>query len=242
MTQSASTKLLFAAYVADWKVSLEEGAKHEVKDHSTENFLKQVEETASLLGEYLDLYQIHSATFDSGILTDERAHKALSDCRKERGWAIGLSVSGPDQDAILRNAMKIKVDGKPLFDSVQCTFNVLEQKAGAALKEAADSGMDIIIKEGMANGRVFQSQELAEYAKKLSCDVDQLALGFILSQGFEPRVLSGAVTSEQLESNWKALGVAELLQKKPSLLHELARDCIVDSECYWSQRSALSWN
>ena len=233
---------LFTAYVADWKVSLEEGAKHEIKDHSTENFLKQVEETGSFLGEYLDLYQIHSATFDSGILTDARAHKALSDCRKEKGWAIGLSVSGPDQDAILRQAMKIKVDGEPLFDSVQCTFNVLEQKAGLALKEAADAGMDIIIKEGMANGRVFQSEKLAEYAKQLSCQVDQLALGFILSQGFAPRVLSGAVTSKQLESNWKALSVAETLLKEPTLLHQIGKDCAVDSEFYWNERSALSWN
>lgn len=223
-------------------MSLEKGAKHEIKDHSTENFLKQVDETASFLGEYLDLYQIHSATFDSGILADTRAHKALSDCRRDRGWAIGLSLSGPDQDAILRQAMKIKVDGERLFDSVQCTFNVLEQKPGPALKEAVDSGMDVIIKEGMANGRVFQNEKLAEYATKLSCAMDQLALGFILSQGFEPRVLSGAVTSEQLESNWKALHVAETLSKDPNLLENLAKDCVVDSEFYWSERSALSWN
>ena len=138
--------------------------------------------------------------------------------------------------------MKINVDGQPLFDSVQCTFNVLEQRPGPALKEAADSGMDIIIKEGMANGRVFQSEKLAEYAKKLSCEVDQLALAFILSQGFAPRVLSGAVTSEQLESNWKAHSVADLLRKDPHLLVDLAKDCVVDSEFYWDQRSALPWN
>ena len=229
-------------YVAEWQVNLDEGAKHEVKDHSTENFLKQMEETASFLGEYLDLYQIHSATFDSGILTDSRAHKALSDCRKAKGWTIGLSVSGPDQDEILREAMAIKVGGEPLFDSVQCTFNVLEQKPGPALKEAADSGMDIIIKEGMANGRVFRNEKLVEHAKKLSCEVDQLALAFILSQGFEPRVLSGAVTSQQLSSNLKALEVVDLLQKQPSLLKDIAKDCVVPSEDYWNERSAMSWN
>eukprot|EP00977_Amphora_coffeiformis_P005297 scaffold1129_cov164-Amphora_coffeaeformis.AAC.4 len=229
-------------YVADWQVSLEEGAKHEVKDHSTENFLKQVEETASFLGEFLDLYQIHSATFDSGILTDSRAHKALSYCRKEKGWAIGLSVSGPDQDEILREAMAIKVDGESLFDSVQCTFNVLEQKPGKALKEAADAGMDIIIKEGMANGRAFGNEKLAEHAKKLSCEVDQLALAFSLAQDFQPRVLSGAVTSQQLSSNWKALDVVDLFHKQPSLLDDIAKDCVVPSEDYWNERSALSWN
>lgn len=223
-------------------MSLGAGAKHEVKDHSTENFLKQVQETSSLLGEYLNLYQIHSATFDSGILEDGRAHKALSDCRREKGWAIGLSVSGPDQDKILREAMKIKVDGERLFDSVQCTFNVFEQRSGQALKEAAISGMDIIIKEGMANGRVFRSEKLAQHASNLSCEVDQLALAFILAQDFGPRVLSGAVTSEQLESNWKALDVAELLKKSPNLLEDIAKDCAVDSVAYWEERSALSWN
>ena len=65
-------------YVADFQVELPPGEKHEVKDHSTENFLKQVQETYELLGEYLDLYQIHSATFDSGILRDTRAHEALA--------------------------------------------------------------------------------------------------------------------------------------------------------------------
>jgi aryl-alcohol dehydrogenase-like predicted oxidoreductase len=223
-------------------VSLEAGAKHEVKDHSTENFMIQVEETASLLGEYLNLYQIHSATFDSGILTDRVAHQALADCRKERGWAIGLSVSGPEQDDILRQAMAIKVDGDRLFDSVQCTFNLLEQKAGSALQEAADTGMDIIIKEGMANGRVLRNEKVADYALKLSCAADQLALAFILAQGFDARVLSGAVTSDQLASNWKALEVAETLRKQPLLLESLAKDCVVLSEDYWNERSALSWN
>ena len=223
-------------------MSLDAGAKHAIKDHSTENFLKQVEETNSFLGEYLDLYQIHSATFDSGILTDTRAHKALAECRKGRGWAIGLSVSGPDQDAIVREAMKIKVDGESLFDSVQCTFNVMEQKPGPALKEAADAGMDIIIKEGMANGRVFQSQKLSNYAKELSCEVDQLALAFILAQDFHPRVLSGAVTAEQLASNWRALEVADSLLSNPSLLEQISADCAVGSEAYWDERTALAWN
>ena len=88
----------FFQYVADWKVSLEEGKPHEVKDHSVENFLKQVEETADFLGEYVNLYQVHSATFESGILSDPKAHAALRKCRKERGWALGLSVSGPNQN------------------------------------------------------------------------------------------------------------------------------------------------
>ncbi|CAM9584414.1 unnamed protein product [Heterosigma akashiwo] len=52
-------------YVADWNVALADGEPHEVKDHSIGMFLKQVEETAARLGEYVRLYQIHSATFES---------------------------------------------------------------------------------------------------------------------------------------------------------------------------------
>jgi aryl-alcohol dehydrogenase-like predicted oxidoreductase len=229
-------------YVADWKVALDNGAKHEVKDHSTENFLKQVQETQEHLGKYLDLYQIHSATFESGILSDSRAHQALADCRKNHGWAIGLSLSSPNQDEVLQEAMKIRVDGAALFDSVQCTFNVLEQKPGPALLTAHEAGMDIIIKEGLANGRALKHPAVVEYAAKLSCEPDQLALGCILAQPFLPRVLSGAVTPEQLESNWKSLAVSEQLASDPALLQEIMQACVVESKDYWDERSALAWN
>jgi aryl-alcohol dehydrogenase-like predicted oxidoreductase len=255
-------------------VTLGEGEPHEVKDHSTEvslasiatdlcrclwrstmplhcfihflqNFLKQMKETSDLLGEYINLYQIHSATFESGILTDKRVHEALSNCRDQRGWTIGLSVSSPQQSAVLRQAMTLKSTrspDKPLFDSVQCTFNLFEQRPREALLEAHSQGMDVIIKEGLANGRVLRHPLVLEYAKKLACQPDQLALGFILAQPFEPRVLSGAVTPEQLESNLKAIEVADKLRENPSLLEEIANKCVVDSEEYWAERSALAWN
>lgn len=236
-------------YVADFKVELAPGAKHEVKDHSTENFLKQVKETEELLGDYLNLYQIHSATFDSGILTDQKAHEALATCRRKRGWAIGLSVSGPEQSDILREAMKIRVagadgseGGEVLFDSVQCTYNVLEQRPGKALLEAHEAGLDIIIKEGLANGRALRSTVIVEYSQKLNCEPDQLALACILAQPFCPRVLSGAVTPEQLSSNLKAQAIADQLLENKQLLEEIMAASIMDSESYWSDRAALAWN
>ena len=230
-------------YVADFAVALAPGESHEVKDHSTENFLKQVKETEEYLGEYVDLYQIHSATFESGILTDSRAHRALANCRKERGWKIGLSVSSPAQSDVIREAMRIRVDDEPLFDSVQCTFNVLEQRPGPALLEAREAGLDIIIKEGLANGRALRNPVMLNYAKKLACEPDQLALGCILAQPFQPRVLSGAVTPEQLESNWKAVEIARILQEDDSvLLNEIMMACVVNSEDYWNERAALAWN
>jgi aryl-alcohol dehydrogenase-like predicted oxidoreductase len=229
-------------YVADWKVSLEKGKPHEVKDHSVENFLKQLEETNELIGDYVDLYQIHSATFESGVMDNEDIHKALHDCRENRGWNIGLSVSSPKQDEVLRRAMEITVDGKKLFDSVQCTYNVLEQRPGPALLDAHKAGMDIIIKEALGNGRVLKKDIIIDHAKRLSCAPDALALGCILAQPFQPRVLSGAVTPEQLETNLKAGELADILKADHTLLDSIMKDCAMESEDYWNDRSQLAWN
>lgn len=242
-------------YVADWNVELGEGDPHEVKDHSLENFLRQVQETSEHIGEYVKLYQVHSATSDSGILTNTKVHEALHKCRKERGWKIGLSVSGPSQDQTIREAMQIKVSGQQrLFDSVQCTYNILEQRPHDALMEAYKSGMDIIIKEGLANGRVLSNPSLLELSRTLSCQVDELALGAILAQPFQPRVLSGSVTAAQLRSNLgsfysindpESMSVSERLVSTPEgkeVLKKLMDSCKMESEMYWKDRSALKWN
>jgi aryl-alcohol dehydrogenase-like predicted oxidoreductase len=151
-------------------------------------------------------------------------------------------VSSPEQDKVIRRAMEIEVEGIKLFDSVQCTYNVLEQRPGPVLCEAHAAGVDIIIKEGLANGRALRCPVLVEYATKLSCTADALALGCILAQPFQPRVLSGAVTSSQLESNLRAEEVAKTLRKDPDLLAEIMSKTILNSEEYWSDRSKLAWN
>ena len=40
----------------------------------------------------------------------------------------------------------------PLFDCVQATWNVMEQSAGPALLEAHEAGLEVIVKEALANG------------------------------------------------------------------------------------------
>lgn len=230
-------------YVADWKVELGEGEPHEIKDHSLENFLKQIKETEEFIGEYVNLYQVHSATLDSGILSNKEVHEAMAKCRKERGWKLGLSVSGPQQNDVLRQARTLKdEDGNFLFDSVQCTFNVLEQRPQEALQEAHDAGMDIIIKEGLANGRALRNKSVIKFAEQLGCKADQLALACILAQPFEPRVLSGSVLVEHLDSNFEAVLVAQRIKDDPDLLEYIMDGCVMDSEEYWKDRAALAWN
>ena len=255
-------------YVADWKVELEKGEPHEVKDHSVEvseniceinwirsidygsliislssqNFLKQIEETNRFLGKYVNLYQIHSATLESGVLNNEDVLRELHKCRSDRGWAVGLSLSTPKQDQVLRRALEIEVGGEKLFNSVQCTYNIFEQRPGPALLDAHNAGMDIIIKEVVANGRILRSNTVKKYAEQLTCSADQLAIGCILAQPFKPRVLSGAVTPEQLQSNLKAEFIAERLKNDEELLNKIMKDCVMDSEEYWKERSELVWN
>ena len=88
-----------------------------------------------LLGDRLDLYQVHSVTEDSPVLSDRALQHALAELR-DGGVRVGLSTSGPRQAAAIRAALAVEVGGSPLFASVQSTWNLLETSAGVALAEA----------------------------------------------------------------------------------------------------------
>ncbi|CAM5351174.1 Putative multidrug resistance protein MdtD [Streptomyces griseomycini] len=84
-------------YTADWSTDAE---RHEVKDHSLAAYERQRAESEALLGDRLDLYQIHSVTPDSPALTDRDLHARLADAAAQ-GLTVGFSTSGPAQaDAV----------------------------------------------------------------------------------------------------------------------------------------------
>ena len=205
-------------YTAGWRP---DAAVHEVKDLSAATLQRQMSESRALLGDRLALYQIHSATLESGVLEDERVLAALVGLRAE-GLVIGLTVSGPGQANTIRRAFDASVDGVNPFQSVQATWNLLEPSAGPALSEAHDRGWRVIVKESLANGR------LAAH--------DAEAIAAALAQPWADIVLSGAVTEAQLASNLRSVDIELGLEK----LQALASMAEPPDE-YWAARSRLPW-
>ncbi|MEU2288310.1 aldo/keto reductase [Streptomyces sp. NPDC013178] len=223
-------------YTAGWSTDAE---KHEVKDHSVQTYERQRAETADLLGDRLDLYQIHSVTPDSPALTDKELHAKLAEAAAQ-GLTVGFSTSGPAQADAVRAALAVEVDGTPLFRTVQSTYNALETSVAPALAEAHDAGLTVIVKEGMANGRLAQPHApdvLKAVAAETGLGCDAVALALILRQPWAGVVLSGAATTTQLASNLHAAAV-DLDEDQLGRLAALAED----PRAYWERRGQLPWH
>lgn len=228
-------------YTADWQI---DAPVHEVKEHSIAAFTRQVAESRALLGDRLNLYQIHSVTPDSPALKDQGLHRRLA-ALAAQGVRIGLSTSGPRQAEAIRAALKTTVGGTRLFESVQSTYNLLETSAGPALAEAHEAGWTVIVKEALANGRLTdahlaeQDQDdslLAEVARDQAAGADAVALAAVAAQPWADIVLSGAATVAQLESNVSAARI----RMTPDQLDRLSSLAMPAQE-YWTQRSHLAW-
>ncbi|MFI5799412.1 aldo/keto reductase [Streptomyces sp. NPDC051677] len=223
-------------YTADWTTDAEQ---HEVKDHSLVAYERQRAETDELLGDRLDLYQIHSVTPDSPALTDKELHAKLAEAAAQ-GLTVGFSTSGPAQADAIRAALAVTVDGEPLFRTVQSTYNALETSAGPALAEAHDAGLTVIVKEGMANGRLaepYAPDALKAVAGETSLGCDAVALALILRRPWAGVVLSGAATATQLASNLHA-AVVDLDDDQLDRLSALTED----PKTYWERRGSLPWH
>lgn len=230
-------------YTADWQVQAE---KHEVKEHSLPVLQRQWGESRGNLGAHLRLYQIHSATLESGVLENGPVLAELARLR-ESGVRVGLSVSGPQQGTVIERALAVTVDGAPLFQSVQATWNLLERSAGPALAAAHDAGWGVIVKEALANGRLTPRNSHPDFAphlarlraegERLGCAVDALSLAAVLAQPWADVVLSGAATVEHVQANAAAITVAWDAAAESALA-----PLTEAPERYWQTRSNLAWN
>jgi aryl-alcohol dehydrogenase-like predicted oxidoreductase len=230
-------------YTAGWEVDAE---VHEVKEHTLPVLQRQIGESRALLGAHLDLYQIHSATLDSGVLANQAVLDELARLQAG-GLRIGLSLSGAGQADTLWRALEVKVDGVPLFDAVQATWNLLERSAGPALAAAHEAGLGVIVKEALANGRLTPRNDMLDFAAKMDVlkeaardyetTVDALALAAVLAEPWADVVLSGAATVEHLQANAGALGV-----RWDEALAQRLRGLVEEPHVYWEIRSGLAWN
>jgi aryl-alcohol dehydrogenase-like predicted oxidoreductase len=217
-------------YTGDWRL---DAKVHEVKDLSVETLRRQFAESRAVLGDHLRLYQVHSATLESGVLADDAV---LTELRriKDTGLAIGVTVTGPRQSETIECALALG-----LFDTVQATWNLLEQSTTQALERAHAAGVGVIVKEALANGRLTatgKEQPLLDLSGEYELPPDVLALAAVLDQPWADVVLSGAITSEQLHSN---LAASDVVLDEP--LRARLGHLVEPPEQYWSERARLAW-
>src|SRR5690606_748387 len=141
-------------YVADFDPNATE---HEVKEHSIDKLKEQWTVSRKLLP-YLKIYQIHSATLESRVLENSEVLSRLHSIKKSHKIHIGLSTTGDNQVEVLQKAMDIFIEGEQLFQSFQCTYNILEQSIKKIKNKLYHLEDRLIMKEAMANGRLIPNR------------------------------------------------------------------------------------
>lgn len=222
------------SYVGEWR---RDAVVHEVKEHSQARFREQWQQTRRFLDGSLTLYQVHSLTEDSSLFSDSGLLSDLA-ALSVAGVAVGFTTSGPRQAETVRRASDLAVDGKLLFSTVQSTWNLLEPSVGAALGGARASGMTVLLKECLANGRLVTDvpAELQQIARRHEVGVDAIALAAARAQPFADRVLLGPADPGQLRSNLQAAQV-QLSSGDGDRLRALAEN----PDVYWRRRTDLPW-
>ncbi|MBG7631315.1 MAG: aldo/keto reductase [Bacteroidetes bacterium] len=219
---------------------------NEVKDHSLQKLLSQWEKSKELMPN-LTTYQIHSATFETGVLDNEEVLYKLAELKDHFQLKIGITTSGSNQVEILKKSLDITVNGTQLFDAFQVTYNMLDQSLLNIAEEMNANGKRIIIKEALANGRIFRNKNYANYnplyntlealATKYKVGVDAIALRFCIDTVNPFMVLSGASAAFQISENLKA-NQFEIEKQDIDLLKSFK----VAPNDYWNERKKLSWN
>ena len=219
---------------------------HEVKAHSLGKLNEQWDVSKSFLA-HLKVYQIHSATLETGVLKNEAVLNRLAFLKNEHQIEIGITTTGDNQVEVIKKALDVSVDGKQLFDAFQVTYNVLDQSLGTVSNTLFNQDKKVIIKEALANGRLFRNSSYKHYnklynsleqlANEYNVGVDVIALKFCQQSIQESIVLSGASNFEHLKSNLK-VNTTTLSEEA---LNEL-KNFRIDSTRYWQERKQLVWN
>ncbi|MFK7937368.1 MAG: aldo/keto reductase [Saprospiraceae bacterium] len=230
-------------YVANFDPNAEQ---HEVKEHSLSKLNEQWAQSKVILPS-LSTYQIHSATFATGVLDTPPILNRLHELKKQHGIKIGITTTGANQVDVIKKAMNITVADEPLFTVYQVTYNILDQSLSEVATALHANGSRMIIKEALANGRFFPNEQYPHYhklyaalermAQKYDVGIDAIALRFCWDSIAPFTVLSGAAIPEHLSANLKTADI----QLETADLEELA-NFKVDPAIYWEERKKLGWN
>lgn len=230
-------------YVANFD---SKATEHEVKEHSLSKLNAQWDKSKSLLP-LLTTYQIHSATLETGVLDNNKILHRLAELKDNHDLHIGITTTGANQLEVLKKAMDLEVNGKELFDVFQVTYNIYEQDLATVAADIARRNKRLIVKEALANGRIFPNDRYPHYAKafkyltqlsqKYNVGVDAIALRFCMDTIPVHSVLSGAANRKQLSENMKILDF-KLEEIDIVALKEVG----ITPHDYWNERKNLSWN
>src|SRR5262245_9521957 len=99
----------------------------------------------AFLGPYLWIYQIHSATLESGVLHDPGVLAEL-EAVLARGIELGMAVTGPLQRETVEQASNSSVSRRSRRRGTARTVG------GVALAAAHRAGVAVVVKEPLANG------------------------------------------------------------------------------------------
>ncbi|MFT4971057.1 MAG: aryl-alcohol dehydrogenase-like predicted oxidoreductase [Paraglaciecola sp.] len=230
-------------YVANFDPN---ATQHEIKEHSLAKLDEQWEQSKNFLPR-LFTYQIHSATFETGVLNKERILNRLAELKSERGILLGITTTGANQVEVLKKAAEVEVEGQSLFDTFQVTYNIFDQSLAPISKELSAQNKKLVIKEALANGRVFPNTQYTHYtaaydvldrlAKKYDVGIDAIALRFCADSIPVFKVLSGAANHQHLFDNLK-VNHFELEEEDVAILKKLA----IKPTQYWTERKLLGWN
>jgi len=141
-------------YVANFDVN---ATQHEVKEHSLDKLNEQWLQSRHLLP-HLTTYQIHSATFDTGVLENVEILHQLAELKMEHGLKIGLTTTGANQLAVLKKALAVEINDELLFEVFQVTYNIFDQSLAVIVPYFENTNRRLVIKEALANGRVFPNK------------------------------------------------------------------------------------
>ncbi len=229
-------------YVADFNIN---ATVHEIKEHSLEKLNEQWEFSRKLLPN-LKIYQIHSATLDTGVLDNKVILHRLHQIKKDYNIIIGLTTTGANQVEVLKRAVDIEIENEPIFSSFQSTYNIMEQSILELKEILLNTNSQLIIKESLANGRLIPNTTFKEHyglykyitklADKYNVGADAIAIRFCIDSFPDAVSLSGASSANQLQSNL----AAKTFKLQEDEMRLLSRYKIAPT-MYWNERNQLSW-